>query len=106
MAPDSPQKIRKAPKAGHTSGVKRLWEKMRPANTKKFFTHWRGRSDTRAAPRTLMSQARHQIRPTNPPSNSNDVAELSEGAGGVARVQHETRLVDQPPRRELGVRGQ
>src|SRR5262245_13544383 len=31
------------------SGVKRFWEKITAAKTKRFFTHWRGRSDRRSA---------------------------------------------------------
>src|SRR5437867_8132980 len=52
-APERPQKITKAARAGQTRGVSRFWEKMTAAKTKRFLTHWRGRSETTTAARRL-----------------------------------------------------
>src|SRR5262245_23275560 len=44
----------KAAHAVHRSGVNSFWAKMTAANTKRFFTHCRGRRDTRSAANVLM----------------------------------------------------
>src|SRR5262249_36301982 len=49
IAPLRPQKIAKAATAVHRSGVSICWEKITPANTKRFLIHCRGRSDARRA---------------------------------------------------------
>ena len=49
MAPDSAQNTTKAATATHTAGENNCCAKTRPANTKRFFTHWRGRSETMMA---------------------------------------------------------
>src|ERR687898_58072 len=50
MAPDSPQKITKAATAiPAASGLKSCWPKTSPPKTNRFFTHCRGRSETRRA---------------------------------------------------------
>src|SRR5713226_8725556 len=94
--------MRKAPSAGQKSGVKRLCEKMRPAKTKRFLLHWRGRNETKAAATRLTTRRPRPVRS----SDANHVAELSEAPGGVAGIHHERRLADQALRVELGVRGQ
>src|SRR5574341_2201409 len=58
MAPESPQKMTKAASASQTSGVNRFWEKITAAKTKRFFTHWRGRSETTAARKRFTSRPR------------------------------------------------
>src|SRR5215472_11043897 len=58
MADERPQKMAKAARAGHTSGVSRFWEKMTPAKTKRFFTHCRGRIERTTAVTRFTSPSR------------------------------------------------
>src|SRR5690348_9899944 len=89
----------KAARAGHTKGVKRLGEKTSPAKTNRFLAHWRGRSAASAGIGALTTAGRAR-------SETDHVRQLSECAGGVARVHQEPGLRDKPARLELGVRGE
>src|SRR5688572_3175743 len=78
MAPESAQKMAKAPSAGHTEAVKRRCEKTSPPNTNRFLTHCRGRSET-TSPHSMSLQA-------------NDVGAGVEPAGGIARIDEQRRV--------------
>src|SRR6266511_2745495 len=86
----------KAPRAVQASGVSICWEKMTPAKTKRFLTHWRGRSEARRA----------RAGPTPPPLQPDHMRLGAERPREVAHVEHEPRLADEPPRIELAMGGE
>src|SRR5713226_1682794 len=95
MAPLSPQKMTKAATARQASGVNTCCAKTTPAKTKRFLTHWRGRSDLRTAARMLI------------PSLQADHMRLGpQGSREIARVKHQPRFADEADGVELAMGGQ
>src|SRR2546430_9089950 len=94
MAPLRPQKMAKAASAVQIRGVSSCWEKMTPAKTKRFLTHWRGGSETRRA----------RDRRTRAPLQPDHMRLGAQGAGQVAGVDDEAGPPAQagPPRPPVG----
>src|SRR2546425_3723116 len=80
MAPATAQKSTKAASAGRTSGVKSFCAKTRPAKTKRFLTHCRGRSEAK----TAVSRRTSRQCPPHRPAHGFDlgVGELREARQG------------------------
>src|SRR5437868_7105517 len=101
MAPLSPQKITKAATARQTSGVNICWAKTTPAKTKRFLTHWRGRSDVRTAASILSRPTGGSHAAGHRAARSASV-ELGGEGDEAGLVAHHAR----PPREVVGIAGQ